>query len=110
MARETSECSPSEGLVQSNVKNVHEYFADGCLSNRAGIHLPSSIFTSTVRSGVPSVQAAPFNRTLPSDRRTARAMIDLTSIGPTLVSRQIVLPSRSSTRMVKYSLNLSFIM
>src|SRR2546429_6243545 len=103
MARETTECSPSGGLVQSKVKKLHEYLADDCLSKRAGIHLPSSIFTSTVRSGVPSVQAAPLNRTLPSGRRTARAMIDFTSIGPTLVSRQIVLPSRSSPRRVTYS-------
>ena len=33
----------------------------------------------------------------------ARAMIDFTFIGPTLVMRQIVLPSRSSPRRVTYS-------
>src|SRR5438093_3554600 len=104
IARDTTVCSPGAGVLQSNGKKVHAYFADGEQANGAGSHSPPSILTSTARSGVPSVQAAPLKRTAPSERRTARAMIDFTSIGPTLVSRQRVVPSRSSPRMVTYSL------
>src|ERR1043166_112830 len=101
IARETTLCSPASGLCQSKLKNLHVYLSFGERSIFAVCHGPSSIFTSTVLIGVPSPHVAPVSRTVPSFNFTARAMIDFTSIGPTLVSRQMVLSGRSSPRSVR---------
>src|SRR5215212_11643103 len=90
VARDTTLCSPGSGFFQSKLKKRQAYLSLGERSIFAGCHGPSSIFTSTVLIGVPSPQVAPVSRTVPFFNFTARAIIDFTFIGPTLVRRQIV--------------------
>src|SRR5204863_9278716 len=108
-ARETTVCVPGSGF-QSRLKKRHVYLSRGERSIFATRQGPSSIFTSTFVIGVPSPHAAPVKRTVPSFNLTARATMDLRSIGPTLVSRQIFLSPRSSPRSVTYSCDMYLLM
>src|SRR5678815_3171153 len=103
-------CSPAAGDFQSKLKKRQVYLSLGERSIFAGCHGPSSIFTSTVLIGVPSPQVAPVSRTVLSLSLTARAMMDFTFIGPTLVRRQMVLLPRSSPFNVTYSCAMYLLM
>src|SRR5689334_18516613 len=76
VARDATVCSPGAGFFQSNVHQVQANGVSLWGVSLAGVHGPSSILTSTVRSGVPSLQAAPVSRMLPPSAFTARATTD----------------------------------
>src|SRR5688572_26358406 len=96
VAREATVCEPAGSASTSSDQKVQAY-GFRCASSRAARHGPPSTWTSTLSSGVPSVNATPATvsgAVAVLEGRVTRATIDLTRIRVTDVS---VYSTRSPT-------------
>ena len=101
VTRDTRVCSPEVAPSHANRNSFHEYWPPVDGSSVAACHAPSSTFTCTPRSGVPSWRTKP-STSWRSPTRVTRAMTDLTRSRDTSVSCHTVSPPISSDHRVRY--------